>query len=298
MLKSTGNPSDAVAIPYSNGPVFYRNSFEKRITQWQEQTNGPVYSGVFNLDPCFYKNENLNNFMVNLPGCEITDDAMNAHSGNYSVKVSGNPASTLNALYDYKIADVNIPVVEKLKISFWKNTVNELGRYVSIDLKFESGKRLGLLTGYTDQSGNRINPSAGIGKTGAGYEQFVCEIGKGELTGDKIVAIIVSYNKGADAGSYLAYFDDILLTTGNFSIPAGIATLRKKVNRITVANQILNFGDIPLHSEVTIYTVTGAAIKSFHLKNPHVPVHLKTGIYLITVSTGSEFLSQKVVMGN
>lgn len=298
MLKNPGIPSDMVTIPFSKGPVFYRNGFEKRSTQWREQSNGPVYSGVFNLDPCFYKDKLLNYSMINLPVCEIREDATKARSGNYVVKVSGNPASTGSSYYDYKISEVNIPVVEKMKFSFWKNTINELGRYVTIDLQFESGKLLSQLTAYRDQNGNPMNPATGHGKTGAGYEQFVCEIGKGELTGDKIGAIIVSYNKGADSDSYLAYFDDILLTTENISIPTGISAHQKTEYRITVANQILRFINIPVHSEITIYNVTGAVMKAFLLEDYQVPVRLKTGIYLITVSSGRELYSQKIVIGN
>lgn len=298
MLKTTGSPSESVPVPYSNGPVFYRNSFEKRYTEWQTMDNGPVYNGVFDLDPCFYKNELLNNNMVSQPLCEIMDDAAKAHGGSYSVKAAGNPTSSGNASSDYKISEVNIPVVEKMKFSFWKNTINELGRYVSIDLKFESGKRLSNLNGYTDQNGNKMDPSAGNGTTGAGYEQIVCEIGKGELTGDRIVAIIVSYNKGAASGSYMAYFDDILLTTENISIPNGISIHKKKENRITFTNQTLNFINIPLQSEVRIYNVAGVALKTFHLGEMQVPVHLKDGVYLITVTSGKELYSQKVLIKN
>jgi hypothetical protein len=298
MLKRPGSPSDAVTIPYSNGPVFYRNGFEKRYTQWKEKDNGPVYDGFFNLDPCFYRNNLINSNMVNLPICEIVDDATKAHSGNCSVKASGSPISSVNSVYDYRISEVNIPVTGKMKVRFWKNTINELGRYVTIDLQFESGKRLSRLNAYTDQNGNNLNPAMGHGKIGAGYEQFICEIGKGELIGDKITAIIVSYDKGADSGSYLAYFDDILLTTEDISIPAGFSERQKTENRIFVADQTLNFINIPLQSEVTIYSVTGAIVRTFHLEESRVPVQLKTGIYLIKVTTGSMFYSQKVVIGN
>lgn len=298
MLKVPDNPSGSVPVPYSNGPVYYRNSFEKRYTQWREQTNGPVYGGVYNLDPCFYKDGLIQNNMVSQPVCEIREDALKARSGNYYVLASGSPTSSVSSSFDYKISEVNIPVVEKMKLSFWKNTMNEHGRYVTIDLQFGSGKRLSLLNGYTDQYGNNMNPATGHGKTGAGYEQFVCDIGKGELIGDRVTAIIVSFNKGAGSDSYLAYFDDILLTTDSIVLPTGISYHEKNENRITVVNQTLRFINFPLHSDITIYSVTGAALKTFHLEDSLAPVQLKTGVYLITVTSGNQFYSQKVVMGN
>ena len=129
--------------------------------------------------------------MVSLPVCEITDDAGKARSGSYFVTASGNPVSSVSSFSDYKISEVNIPVVEKMKLSFLKNTINELGRYVTIDLQFGSGKLLSQLSAYRDQNDNTMDPATGRGTIGAGYEQFVCEIGKGELIGDRIAAISV-----------------------------------------------------------------------------------------------------------
>jgi hypothetical protein len=297
MLKSQGNPPEVVTIPFSKGPVYYRNGFEKRYTLWKEQTTGPVYNGVFNLDPCFYRDKLFSYNMVNQPICEIREDVANAHSGDYAVKVTGNPTSSVSSFADYIISEVNIPVVEKMKFSFWKNSINELGRYVTLDLLFESGKRLSQLVAYSDQNGISMNPATGHGKAGAGYEQFICEIGKGELIGDKITAILVSYNKATVSDSYLAWLDDILLATENISSPTAISHLEKADFRITVANQTLIFSDFLRHSEVTIFTVTGEALKTFRLENTKVPVQLKSGIYLIRVTSGSRIYSRKVFIG-
>jgi hypothetical protein len=294
MLKSTGSPSGTVSVPHSAGPVYYRNSFEKRFTTWVK--NGVIGEGYQNLDPCFHNDNLLYNNNVLTAVCEINEDPANAGSGSYAVKASGIPNSSGTATLDYKIAEVNIPVAEKVKLSFWKKTINEPGRYVSIDLQFESGKRLSQLSAYTDQNGNNMNPATGHGTTGAGYEQFVCEIGKGVLTGDKIESIIVSYNKAANADSYLAYFDDILITTENISLPTGISSYHHKENRIFVVNKTLNFVNSPLHSKITIYTITGVSLKTFQLEKSQVPLALSPGIYLVTIKSGNDFFSQKVAI--
>lgn len=296
MLRSSEIPSETLTVPHSEGPVYYRNSFEKRYTEWIEQEDGPVKNGVFNLDPCFYKNMLIDNNFVTMATCEIQENEGNAKSGTYAVKTSGSPNSADKATFDYKIAEVNIPVVEDLKLSFWKKTINELGRYVSIDLLFESGKQLGTLGSYTDQNGANMQAATGKGTVGKGYEQFVCEIGKGELLDDKITEIRIAYDKAATSDSYLAYFDDILITTEELSVPTSITEFQEKESRIFVANNTLNFMNTPLHSEVTIYTVSGVAVKTFQLESFRVPVNLTNGVYLVRVKSGNEFYSQKIVI--
>tara|TARA_R110002050_G_scaffold172142_2_gene304418 strand:+ start:11623 stop:14175 length:2553 start_codon:yes stop_codon:yes gene_type:complete len=296
MLKSLESPSSALNIPYSEGPVYYRNSFEKRFTTWNR--NGVPGEGFQNLDPCFYKNVLLNNSNITLAQCELVSDAANAKSGEYAVKVSGNPNSASNASFDYKVAEVAIPVVEDLKLSFWKKTVNELGKYVSLDLHFESGKKLSQLPAYTDQNGASLHPATGRGKTGDSYQQFVCEIGQGELLGDKITAIVISYNKAASSDSYTAYFDDLLITTENISVSTGITEFTKNENRVFFANRALNFVDLPLHSEVTIYTISGVAAGTFQLNSNRIPIRLPSGIYLVSVRSKNNIYTQKVPIFN
>ncbi|MCF8363170.1 MAG: hypothetical protein K9G70_11165 [Prolixibacteraceae bacterium] len=205
MAKNPSSLSPAFSTPYSLGPVYYRNSFEKRYTEYVEKNSTTIRSGIYNLDPCFYKEELLNNNSVGTAVCEIVENVSNAKNGQYTVKVSGNPNSSSNATFDYKIADVKIPVVRDMKLSFWKKTIDELGRFVSLDLQFASGRRLSQLDYYTDQNGKNMHPKTGRGTVGRGYEQFVCNIGKGELVNDSITAIIVSYDKAETSASYTAY---------------------------------------------------------------------------------------------
>ena len=295
MAKSANSPSLAIPIPYAQGPVYYRNSFEKRYTEYQDR-DGNIRSGIFNLDPCFYNAKLLNNNAVESAICEIEEDISNAKSGHYAVRVSGNPNSSSNATFDYKIAEVKIPVADNMKLSFWKKTVDELGRYVSIDLLFASGKRLSQLNSYTDQNGNSMHPETGRGTAGQGFEQFVSEIGKGELVNDTITAIIVSYDKAATSASFNAYLDDILITTGD--IPSSIRDfwVSEQKNRIYFSDKHLHFIDIPMHSQVTIYNISGVAVKSFRLESSQVPVQLPFGIYVVTTESGSDFNAQKIII--
>ncbi len=297
MLKSSDTPSGTVSVPNSEGPVYYRNSFEKRFTEWER--NGVKGEGLQNLDPCFYKSAQLEKNNVSVPVCEIAENEVNAKSGSFTVKASGNPTSASNAIYSYKISEVKIPVVENLKLSFWKKTVDELGQFVSVDLTFKSGKKLSELTAYTDNNEIAMNPALGRGTVGGGFEQFVCEIGKGDLLGEEITEIIVTYDHPAASGSYNAYIDDILIATNIPLFPTGISDRKmKKDNRIFVDNNELYFKDFEPGADVNIFDISGKIMKSLRLKTNRVTVDLPNGIFIITIRSSNTVYSQKIVITN
>lgn len=210
MLKGTRPATTTVPVPYSNGPVFYRNSFEKRTTVYNYVNGVAQNTGTFNIDPCFYNPEVLTNSNVATPVCEI--QATNARSGIYAVKVSGSISSNVAATYAYKTAAVKIAVKPNMKLSFWKKTENDLGRYLFVDLVTKNGKNL-RDNGYRDLNGTGMNPAIGHGIVGAGWEQFTCQFGNGILLGDTITGIVIAYDHSG-SGAYLAYFDDFLIEEG------------------------------------------------------------------------------------
>lgn len=295
MLKSSETFSGTVSVPHSEGPVYYRNSFEKRFTEWER--NGVKGEGYENLDPCFYKTSQLEKSNVSNAVCEIQMNEANAKSGQFIVKASGNPTSAENASYSYKFSEVKIPVTEHLKLSFWKKTVDDLGRYVSLDLTFKSGKKLSQLPLYVDNNGTGMHPDLGRGTVGAGLEQFICEIGKGELLGDEITGVVVAYNKAAVSDSYTAYFDDILIATNISLFPTGITnSYPKKTNRIIVENKVLKFKGFNPGSDVVIYDISGRAMKSFQLNTNRVTVDLPIGIFIVSTKSDNTVYSQKIVI--
>lgn len=295
MLKSSDEPSGTVAVPHSLGPVYYRNSFEKRYTEWVR--NEVPGSGIYNLDPCFYKDAQLSNNNVSTAVCEIQDNEANAKSGKYVAKISGNPSSSSSASFEYKFAEVKIPVVEKLNLSFWKKTIDELGKYTSLDLTFKSGKKLSELASYVDNNGTTMNLGAGRGTVGAGYEQFTCEIGKGELIGDEITEITISYNKAADSGSFTAYFDNVLITTEDINVSAKLFEVAPySNNKIYAYRNVLNFKDINYGADVVIYDITGRKVKSFKLNSNRVSVNLHNGIYIVSTKSENGVYSQKILI--
>jgi hypothetical protein len=297
MLKSSESPSGTLAVQHSEGPVYYRNSFERRYTEYVETSGGITKSGIFNLDPCFYNPALLENNNVMIPLCEIRKDEANARSGMYVLTASGNPISQTQATYEYKFAEVKIPVVSDLQLSFWKNTSNEPGKYVTIDLMFKSGKKLSKLTNYKNNTGLSMAPSVGIGTVGSGWENFTCQIGVGELIGDEISGICIAYDKPASTGSYLAYFDDLLISVKKDNTTSLEVIKNNQVPQfVRSGNKSLIFNNIHLNSQVKVYDISGKLLSEFVLNKTEVPTDLRNGIYIVNVINEHGVYNQKIIL--
>jgi len=297
MVKNTGEPSQLMSVAYSRGPDYYRNSFEKRYTEYKESEVGPVKSGIYNLDPCFYNPSIIGSSNVSQAVCEIIKDESNANRGSYAVRATGSVNYSDDSFFSYKFAEVKIPVVEDLKLSFWKKTINELGQFVSVDLIFKSGKKLSKLITYKNNLGLTMDPINGIGAVGAGWQKIACRIGVGELVGDEITGIAITFDKPVSAGSYLAYFDDILISTMSEGpntideIPA-----KEKTQFVYTGNQSLVFNETSLNSTVKIYDISGKLHADFVLRTIEVPVKLGKGIYIVVLINKQGIFSQKIIL--
>ncbi len=297
MLKSPESPSEILAVQHSEGPVYYRNSFERRYTEYVETSGGITKSGIFNLDPCFYNPVLLENKNVMIPLCEIRKDEANAKSGMYVLTASGNPTSQTQATYEYKFAEVKIPVVPDLQLSFWKKTSNEPGKYVTIDLIFKSGKKLSKLTNYKNNTGLSMAPSVGIGTVGNGWENFTCQIGVGELIGDEVTGICIAYDQPSSSGSYLAYFDDLLISVKKDNTTSLEVIKNNQLPQfVRSVNQTLIFNNIHLNSHVKVYDISGKLLSEFVLYNTEVPVDLKSGIYIVSATNKQGVYNQKIIL--
>ncbi|HWS01459.1 MAG TPA: T9SS type A sorting domain-containing protein [Prolixibacteraceae bacterium] len=257
MLKGARPVTTTIPVPYSNGPVFYRNSFEKRTTVYNYVNGVAQNTGTFNIDPCFYNPAVLTNTNVVNPVCDI--QTSNPRSGLYSVKASGTISSNIPATFVYKAAEVKIAVNPNMKISFWKKTENELGRYLFVDLITKSGKRLST-NGSKDQSGISMNPAAGHGTPGTGWEQFACQFGNGTLTGDTITGIVIAYDH-TGSGTYSAWFDDFLIEEGQ-DPPTAIKHPQSNENRILVypipSSGLFNLKmNLPGEYRMAVYDLSG-----------------------------------------
>jgi hypothetical protein len=138
--------------------------------------------------------------------------------------------------------------------------------------------------------------SAGIGTVGNGWENIICQIGAGELIGDEISGICIVYDKPA-SGSYLAYFDDLLISTKEIS-SAALSPLKnsKVLPTITSRNRALIFTNVPVNSVVKVYDLSGKRLSEFVLKTSEVTTNLRNGVYLIQVINKQGVYNQKIIL--
>jgi hypothetical protein len=202
MLKGIRPVSSKVPVLYSEGPVYYRNSFEKRYATYEGG------AGYFNIDPCFYNDVLVSIANVVSPQIMIEQEDMLARTGSFLSSITGIAAA--DAELFYLISETKILVKPDMHLSFWKYSADELGKYTSVDLLFKSGKRLSTLSQYVDQKGYPMHPGVDRGIL-ATWEQYTCQIGVGELVGDTIVGVLLGYTHPSLTGTFTAYFDDILL---------------------------------------------------------------------------------------
>ncbi len=298
LLKGTRTETSTVPVPYSNGPVFYRNSFEKRTTPYNYVSGVAQNTGTFNIDPCFNNPIVLTNSNVITPVCEI--QPTNARSGLYSVKVTGSISSNVSATYVYKTAEVKIVVKPNMKLSFWKKTENELGRYLFVDLITKNGKNL-RDNGYRDQNGTSMNPSSAHGTTGVGWEQYSCQFGNGALLGDTITGIVIAYDHSG-SGSYSAYFDDFLIEEGQ-DTPTAIEPLDRIENKFAVypnpSNGHFNLKmNLPGEYQIIVYDSSGNLLSHRKSDNDNEMIdltHYSTGIYMLSIISDKTNYFQKLV---
>ncbi|MDF2456444.1 MAG: hypothetical protein K0R51_2437, partial [Cytophagaceae bacterium] len=214
--------SPAIEVPYSNGPLYFRNSFESRFTTIR--TEGRAFDVTLKIDPCFFNPAVLSSTGVNAPSVSIVNEPAFTKTGLYSTKVTGNPSSGVSANYYYKASETKIEVKPAMRLRFWKYSVNTLGQYTSVDLVFQSGKRLKDLPAYVDNNGSAMTPAVARGTVGV-WQQFICLIGTGELVGDVITGIVIGYDHPSASGSYAAYIDDVIIDIDLVALPVTLLSV-------------------------------------------------------------------------
>lgn len=292
MLKGIRPVTTNVPVAHSEGPVYYRNSFEKRTTPYNYVDNVSQNTGTFNLDPCFKNPGVWSNVNLISPICLIQQNTV--RNGLYSVKASGTVSSSSQAKYYYKFAETKIPIKPDMRLSFWKNTVDENGRFVFVDFITKKGKNLRDY-GYVDQAGQSMHPQTGHGTVGAGWEQFVCEFGSGVLLGDTIINIMIAYDH-VGAGSYTAYFDDFLIDNGEGIIDNIEVEAIANAGYVYFENGQLFVKGYPENSIISVYNLMGQEVKKFAFVSDNIYLSLSSGMYIVRVQYGSKSGSHKIIV--
>ena len=226
--------TNSVIVEHSLGPVFWRNSFERRNgrlkfggAEGSLSTPSPVNhlqvdvgipAGQVLGEP---QNVSVSgSFSVNRPAVEITarndrwrppsttlgmvyasdDAAYSARSGESAFRLAGTRTAGTGASYRYKIADTRIRIESGMRLSYWIQT-SGLGANVMVDVLLDNGAYL--------------SASVAVQNTGSpqgGWQQRTLTL-PAALNGRYITAVIAAYiDSGTAAGNFAALLDDIVIT--------------------------------------------------------------------------------------
>lgn len=295
MLRGDILKTTEIPIPYSLGPLYYRNSFESRTTTFTQ--NGTTSIRTMKIDPCFYNPQLKESSGVTSTSVKITNEPAFAKTGIYSAKITGTPISAIKASYIYKIADTKIEIQSNLHLTFWKYTVDEPGKYTSVDLMFKSGKKLSSLPAFTDNNGIAMNPNMGRGTIGD-WQKFTCQIGKDELIGDEITGILISYDHPAESGSFTAYFDDIMIEYGEGNgLPTALnSVVQSNLAKVFSGEGQIRITDILPESQIFIYRISGQLLWQTDRSSGSLQIPVKTGFYIVKICQKGKIQCEKVAV--
>lgn len=196
MVKGKRAVTEHVPVEHSNGPIYYRNSFESRYALCKDASK----SGTYPIDPCFKNPETITSSEVS-NALTVISESNQAKTGNYLVATSGTVANA-KAKYSYKIADTKITVKEDMVLSFDMMPVNELGKYVEINLLFSDGT-------YLRDIGTLNRARGGIMK----WSNYEYQISADKFNVKVITGIVIEYTGNA-SGEFKTYFDNITIQRG------------------------------------------------------------------------------------
>lgn len=205
MLKNVESVTTNVAIPYSVGPIFFRTSMETGIDATPTWTSNSILK----------TNISANGTNTGNPTCVVVNSS-NSRRGSYALQVRGRDLNATNSNVYFQVFDVNIPVNNYSTLHYYIKPINELGKYVSVDLLLTDGTYL-RNTAAVDTNGVSMHPSTAKGTVNA-YSKITCKIGKW-LHGKTIDKILVGYDHGAETGDFEAVIDDISIVESYSVLP-------------------------------------------------------------------------------
>lgn len=134
-----------IPVPFSEGPVYWRNGFEKRKAYVRVHRRAPAYPVLTDIDigaPAAQVLEAKKGRAV--AASVIHDDGGQlCHRGEYAFAFSGVVAE--DGYLVYKLADANIPVNKPIKLSYAIRPGDEGGQKVAMDVLLDDGTRFSQL---------------------------------------------------------------------------------------------------------------------------------------------------------
>lgn len=195
LLKGELEISNSVPVPLTEGPTYFRSSFETVDAKLSRQ-NTPIES------------EGLSDADGDLPICRI-DRAGTAHRGVSSVKIWGRAQSGEKSMVTFGGIKTAIPVSKDTKLGYWFRPESELGRKVIVDVLLSDGSTLSK-SAAVDYSGIPMGDNAGRGTKGK-WTMVRCDVGRW-LEGREIKEIVFRFESAGETGEFLAYIDDLVIS--------------------------------------------------------------------------------------
>ena len=142
--------------------------------------------------------------------CEVVADPTGGE-GNV-LRMTGNDSSDSGSFIYFTIyLDQAIRVTENTTLSYRFYAGNDLGRYTAIDMDFSSGSSLRDRSSAVDADGVRMHPNAGHGQTGE-WVTITCDLSACAQNA-VITKIVFAYDHPGDTGEFVAYLDDLKIST-------------------------------------------------------------------------------------
>ena len=194
--------------------------------------------------------------------CERISDAK--YQGEKGIYVTGMDdraasGSGISHVYYQAFTNVDLPIVDREQtLTYMVKPMNELGRFVGLDIQFTDGTVMRDTSTCTDQEGIGMHPSRGRGTVG---EWSVVSANLGMFKGKTVGTIYVVYDHPADTGQFETYIDNISIK----KVDSGSAfNSRTLLGEIIAAAKLI---DTEEYSEVTATALANAIIDAERVYN-------------------------------
>ncbi|HKK60990.1 MAG TPA: glycoside hydrolase family 71/99-like protein, partial [Bacteroidales bacterium] len=217
VLRGDAPLTENVSIPFTEGPVYIRTSFEPGYDGLPDWNDTEGKAGSLNMDglKCGHSNEN-------------------PYVGSYALKFEGNDNSVTESKATMKVFDVDVPVFSDLKLKFRSYPTNEISRFATIDLILNDGTALSSYNAK-DTRGQLMGAANGQGTIDE-WCKTICRLGEWldttAVSRDTIDKIVVVYDHAPETGAVKTYFEDISI-------------YRLDTDEIQFDNSQFKFSDVP-----------------------------------------------------
>ena len=181
LFKGEAEPTPKHGVPYSEGPVYFRSSFE----EWTD--------AISQNELC--ESENMATSVCETVFCE------QSNRGAAAVKLSGKTSIAATAATQagvvYESVSLNVPVQNGMKLAYSAYAVNDEGKNIRVSLRFSDGTYM--------QETAKI-PSVG------GWQHIIVNVSP-QYAGKTIGMIVFTYKGNASGAEFTAYIDDVILST-------------------------------------------------------------------------------------